>query len=173
MRFPEVPGDTLRERFTNLVRHVISLPKTTVEEKQKSKRRKNAKGALALTVLLVLSIGAFVSMLFMAFQVFAQNTPRGKTWYDGGSEFGGYITLKSGCPKSDESPAETYKEIQSNTGEEPQLTDQGDEVLIKAADGEVYHYFRTKKACEEYVSQVRKENQEQEKQQRDFHNKYN
>ena len=94
-----MPGDTLRERFTNLVRHVISLPKTTVEEKQKSKRRKNAKGALALTVLLVLSIGAFVSMLFMAFQVFAQNTPRRKTWYDGGSEFGGYITLKSGCPQ--------------------------------------------------------------------------
>jgi len=103
----------------------------------------------------------------------AQSKPRARTWYDGGSEFGGYISLNPGCPKSDESPAETYKRIQGNTGEEPQLTDQGDEVSVKAADGEVYYYFRTKKACEEYVSRVRKENQEQKKQQHDFSNKYN
>jgi hypothetical protein len=28
MKFPEVPGDTPRERFMNLVRHVFAVPKT-------------------------------------------------------------------------------------------------------------------------------------------------
>ncbi len=94
------------------------------------------------------------------------------TWYDGGSEFGGYVIWKPDCPKSDESPSETYKQIQGNTGEEPELTDQGDKVTVKAADGEVYYYFRTKTACEKYVSKMQKENQEQKKQQRDFDKKY-
>jgi hypothetical protein len=74
MSFPEVPGDTPRERFTNLVRHVISLPKSAVETKQKPKRSKNAKGAIVLSALLILSMGLFVSMLFTALRAFAQDT---------------------------------------------------------------------------------------------------
>jgi hypothetical protein len=33
MKFPRVPGNTLRERFMNLARHVITLPKTAVDDR--------------------------------------------------------------------------------------------------------------------------------------------
>ena len=32
MRFPEVPGDTPRERFVNLARHVFSVSKSEIEQ---------------------------------------------------------------------------------------------------------------------------------------------
>ena len=35
MTFPKVPGDTPRERFINLVRHVITLPKESVKQQNK------------------------------------------------------------------------------------------------------------------------------------------
>jgi len=31
MKFPPVPGDTPRERFMNLARHVIAVPKAEVD----------------------------------------------------------------------------------------------------------------------------------------------
>ena len=40
MKFPEVPGKTPREKFENLVRQVILVPKATPEEKKPKKRRK-------------------------------------------------------------------------------------------------------------------------------------
>jgi len=39
MKFPEVPGDTPRERFMNLVRHVFSIPKPTARQRRKIKAR--------------------------------------------------------------------------------------------------------------------------------------
>jgi hypothetical protein len=74
MKFPEVPGDTPRERFTNLVRHVISLPKAAVGTGQKSKRRKSAKGfGVLLFNLTVISIEALALILFEVFPVLAQD----------------------------------------------------------------------------------------------------
>ena len=35
MKFPPVPGDTPRERFMNLARHVISVPKARVKSNGK------------------------------------------------------------------------------------------------------------------------------------------
>jgi hypothetical protein len=44
MKFPPVPGDTPRERFINLVHHVISIPKDSMGgTERKSSRRKRAK----------------------------------------------------------------------------------------------------------------------------------
>jgi hypothetical protein len=162
MRFPEVPGDTPREQFTNLVRHVISLPKSTVETRQNRKRRKNAKGALVLVVLLILGIGALVSMLFIAIQTFAQDAPR-KTWYDGGYEFGGSFVVP-GCFKVDESesPAEKYKAMQESAGG-AELTDEGGDVVsVKGANGETYYYFKTKAACKARAAELKKQKKEQE-----------
>ena len=35
MTFPKVPGDTPRERFMNLVRHVFSVSKSEIEQAEK------------------------------------------------------------------------------------------------------------------------------------------
>jgi hypothetical protein len=35
MTFPKVPGDTPRERFINLVRHVFSVSKSDIEQSEK------------------------------------------------------------------------------------------------------------------------------------------
>jgi len=59
MTFPAVPGDTPRERFTNLVRHVISIPKGEIDGKARPKRRRKR---AALKV--IASIG--VSMLVLS-----------------------------------------------------------------------------------------------------------
>jgi hypothetical protein len=95
----------------------------------------------------------------------AQSEPRTSTWYDGGSEFGGFITYKPSCPKSDESPATTYDEIKGNTGSPPKIIDQGDQVEVQTADGEGYFFFRTKEACERSMSQRLKEDKQQTEQQ--------
>jgi hypothetical protein len=48
MKFPPVPGDTPRERFINLVHHVISIPKAgmvgTEPKRRKRTKAKEAKG---------------------------------------------------------------------------------------------------------------------------------
>jgi hypothetical protein len=164
MRFPEVPGDTPRERFTNRMRHVISLPKSAVETRQKPKRHKSAKGALALIVLLIM--GAFVSMLFIAPQVLAQDAPRGKTWYDGGKEWGGMVFYNEDCPEitTGDSPAKTYENI-SQYGD-AHINDKGNEVVVDGHDstGGEYHayYFRTKAACKARVAHLDKQKKDQE-----------
>jgi len=38
MKFPEVPGDTARERFMNLARHVISAPAISEDKVRRRKR---------------------------------------------------------------------------------------------------------------------------------------
>ena len=38
MKFPPVPGDTPREQFINLARHVITIPKTSASIPKQSKR---------------------------------------------------------------------------------------------------------------------------------------
>jgi uncharacterized protein YggU (UPF0235/DUF167 family) len=43
MKFPEVPGDTPREQFINLVRHVLSVPKDVVELEHSKGRTKRHK----------------------------------------------------------------------------------------------------------------------------------
>jgi hypothetical protein len=46
MKFPPVPGDTPREQFMNLVRHVIALPKSEladVEDPRQRKKRRRRK----------------------------------------------------------------------------------------------------------------------------------
>jgi len=159
MRFPEVPGDTPRERFTNLVRHVISLPKTTVGSTEcsteaKPKRRNGVKGFAMLLFILVTGIGVWAVAL-------AQSKPH--TWYDGGYEFGGSI-VAPGCFKVDESesPAEKYRVMQESSGG-AELTDEGgDEVSVKGADGETYYYFRTKAACKARAAELKKQKKEQE-----------
>ncbi len=40
MKFPPVPGDTPREQFTNLVHHVISVPRTEVDGRKKKTKAK-------------------------------------------------------------------------------------------------------------------------------------
>jgi hypothetical protein len=44
MKFPPVPGDTPREQFMNLARHVIALPKSEFanvdDQRQRKKRRR-------------------------------------------------------------------------------------------------------------------------------------
>jgi hypothetical protein len=40
MRFPPVPGDTPREKFMNLARHIFSVPKTTVEDQPPAPRKR-------------------------------------------------------------------------------------------------------------------------------------
>jgi hypothetical protein len=45
MRFPEVPGDTPRQQFENLVRGVLSIPKADIQKGPSVKRRaKSHKG---------------------------------------------------------------------------------------------------------------------------------
>jgi hypothetical protein len=39
MKFPAVPGDTPRERFMNLVRHVFAVPKTVNDRKAAPRKR--------------------------------------------------------------------------------------------------------------------------------------
>jgi hypothetical protein len=39
LKFPEVPGDTPREQFENLVRRVISIPKTVKGRKIAPRKR--------------------------------------------------------------------------------------------------------------------------------------
>jgi hypothetical protein len=44
MKFPPVPGDTPRERFITLVRHVITMPKNELadpHQRKKQRRRKS------------------------------------------------------------------------------------------------------------------------------------
>jgi hypothetical protein len=36
MKFPQVPGNTPRERFVNLVKHVFSKPETHSQTRQRS-----------------------------------------------------------------------------------------------------------------------------------------
>lgn len=154
MRFPEVPGDTPRERFTNLVRHVISLPKAAVETGQKTKRRKNAKGLIVLLFTLVTVTALWAIAL-------AQSKPH--TWYDGGYEFGGSI-VAPGCFKvgESESPAEKYRVMQESAGGAELADEGGDEVSVKGADGETYYYFRTKAACNARAAELKKQKKEQE-----------
>ena len=38
MTFPKVPGDTPREQFINLVRHIFSVPKTAKDRKTAPRR---------------------------------------------------------------------------------------------------------------------------------------
>jgi hypothetical protein len=54
MKFPPVPGDTPREQFMNLARHLITLPKTEVidlsrplkpPQRKRAKHRRSAKTA--------------------------------------------------------------------------------------------------------------------------------
>ncbi len=114
-----------------------------------------------------LMIAAAVSLLLSAPAVASE-----RTWYDGGSvNVMGYIVWDPTCPIAKESPAATYQEIKDNTGS-AQLIDRGDEVEVKADDGEVYDFFKTKDACERHASQLSKEKQQHQKQEQQFHNRY-
>ncbi len=44
MKFPEVPGDTPREQFENLVRGVLSIAKADIQKGQSGKRQRTHKG---------------------------------------------------------------------------------------------------------------------------------
>lgn len=43
MQFPEIPGKTPRERFTNLVRRVISVPKTEIDRREAEYQKERAR----------------------------------------------------------------------------------------------------------------------------------
>jgi hypothetical protein len=43
MKFPPVPGDTPREQFMNLARHVIALPKSELADPRQRKKRRRGK----------------------------------------------------------------------------------------------------------------------------------
>lgn len=155
MTFPRVSGDTPREQFENLARHIMSYKTRGKAKLAKVKRERKVRATIVAILLLTIP-----------------SIAHARTWYDGGSEFGGFITYKPNCPKSDESPATTYKEIKNNTGVTPQILDRGDQVEVKTADGEGYFFFRTKKNCESYVSQLRKQDEQQKGQQRKLLDRY-
>src|SRR5208282_5305923 len=50
MKFPDIPGDTPRERFMNLVRQVISVPKIEVDNRAMKRRRSKRRKARMLMV---------------------------------------------------------------------------------------------------------------------------
>jgi len=43
MQFPEIPGKTPRERFTNLVRQVLSVPKAEIDRREAEYRKERAR----------------------------------------------------------------------------------------------------------------------------------
>jgi hypothetical protein len=43
MQFPEIPGATPCERFTNLVRQVMSVPKAEIDRREAEWRKERAK----------------------------------------------------------------------------------------------------------------------------------
>lgn len=43
MQFPEIPGKTPRERFENLARQVMSVPKAEIDRREAEWRRERAK----------------------------------------------------------------------------------------------------------------------------------
>lgn len=43
MQFPEIPGATPRERFENLVRQVMSVPKAEIDRREAEWRKERAK----------------------------------------------------------------------------------------------------------------------------------
>jgi hypothetical protein len=43
MQFPEIPGKTPRERFENLARQVMSVPKAEIDRREAEWRKERAK----------------------------------------------------------------------------------------------------------------------------------
>lgn len=64
MKFPEVPGKTPYDRFVNLVRHVIAIPKADVEDKKRPKPRRKKSAAILTLVLLIASCAMLAGCYF-------------------------------------------------------------------------------------------------------------
>jgi len=98
---------------------------------------------------------AFVLMSAIATSALGQPA---HTWYDGGGDIPGtqFEHGEPTCQKTDEdnSPAESYKNLQY-FGSDPKIIDKGDEVDVQGADGMVFRFFRTQKACKQFAIQLR------------------
>jgi hypothetical protein len=63
MKFPRVPGDTPRERFMNLARHLITIPKTAISDSpQRAKRRRKTVKRSVGKILLLVMFGSLLSI---------------------------------------------------------------------------------------------------------------